>query len=146
MLDAIEALGYRPNAAAQSLASGKRSMIAVLTGKIDDVGWTSTIQGIADAARERGLSVMVTLIESAAPEHVHEAVSRALSQPIAGAVALAYDAPGYAALTAFPRSVPLLEATPLLELIVVTLPEARTNRLREVAGCYQVPLLVHRQR
>src|ERR1700712_4614224 len=55
-------------------------------------------------------------------------------------------APALDGLDAFAAVVPLLEATPLLELIVVTLPEARTNRLREVAGCYQVPLLVHRQR
>src|ERR1700712_2583661 len=58
-------------------------------------------------------------------------------------VAAAPALDGFEALAAV---VPLVLATPLLELIVVTLPEARTNRLGEVAGGNQVPICVHSQR
>ncbi|MDR1386578.1 MAG: LacI family transcriptional regulator [Propionibacteriaceae bacterium] len=108
--EAIERLGYRPNAAARALVSGRRSMIAVLAGRTSDPGSAGTIQGIVDVAREVDFNVVITVVEDDDPGHVKAAVDLALSQPVAGAIVLEFDRPGMAALKALPATLPVTVA------------------------------------
>lgn len=110
---AMQQLNYRPNAAARALVSGSRSMIAILTAQVNDPAWADTIQGIIDAARASGYSTVITILPSEDEAELDEAIGRVLSQPVAGAIVLAYDAPGFAALEQFPSAVPLVCAGPV---------------------------------
>lgn len=110
VLEAIRELGYRRNAAASSLASGKHTLIGVLAGQTAPTGPADTIQGIADAVHRSGYAVTVTVIESADPEGVRTAVDLVLSQPVGGVIVLEYDPQGLAALKALPSWVPCVVA------------------------------------
>jgi DNA-binding LacI/PurR family transcriptional regulator len=109
-MEAIERLGYRPNAAARALVSGRRSMIAVLAGRTSDRGSAGSIQGIVDVARAMDFTVVITVVEDEDPDRVKAAVDLALSQPVAGAIVLEFDRPGMAALRALPSSLPVTVA------------------------------------
>jgi len=108
VLTAVAELGYRANGVARALQSGRQSMIAVLTGNTSRYGYAMTIQGIEEAARQAGYIVMIAVVESDDPQTVGAAVDLALSQPVAGALVLEYDAPGVAALRAMPLHVPVI--------------------------------------
>ena len=106
--EAIEQLGYRPNAAAQTLVSGKRSMIAVLARNTLRYGYAATLQGVEEAARAAGYTVSISVVESSAPDEVRNAVDLVLSQPLAGAIVLEFDAVGVATLEALPATLPVV--------------------------------------
>lgn len=108
VLAAVAELGYRANAAARALQSGRQSMVAVVTGNTSRYGYAMTIQGIEEAARQSGYIVMITVVESGDDETVGTAIDLALSQPVAGALVLEYDGPGVAALRAMPKHVPVI--------------------------------------
>ena len=108
VMKAIHELGFRPNGAARTLVSGKRTMIAVITGNTTFYGYATTIQGIEEAARRVGLVVSITVVDSTAPESVREAVDLALGQPIAGVIVLEFDEQSSEALTELPDSLPIV--------------------------------------
>ena len=108
VLAAVSELGYRANGAARALQSGRQSMIAVLTGNTSRYGYAMTIQGIEEAARQSGYIVMIAVVESDDPQTVGAAIDLALSQPVAGALVLEFDAPGVAALRAMPLHIPVI--------------------------------------
>jgi len=110
VMKAVAELGYRPNGAARATRSGKRSMVAVLTGATSNYGYAKTIEGIEKAARAAGLSVIISVIESDDDDAVNSAIDLVLSQPVAGVIILEFDRPGLAAVKAFPKSVPLVSA------------------------------------
>jgi DNA-binding LacI/PurR family transcriptional regulator len=107
---AVDELGYRPNAAAQTLVSGKRSTIAVLARNTSRFGYAATLEGIEQAARDAGYVVMITVIESGSPEDVARAVDMTLSQALAGVIVIEFDAVGVATLEALPDVVPVVAA------------------------------------
>lgn len=106
--DAIEELGYRPNSAARALVSGKHSTIAVMTSDTTIYGYSATIQGIELAARAAGFFVIISVVDSDAPEEVERAVTTVLSQPLAGVAVLKFDPPGLRAVGALPRDLPVV--------------------------------------
>jgi DNA-binding LacI/PurR family transcriptional regulator len=108
VMKAIEELGFRPNGAARALVSGRRSMIAVITGNTTFYGYATTIQGIEEAARQVGLVVSITVVDSTAEETVRAAVNLALGQPIAGAIVLEFDRQGSEALGELPDSIAIV--------------------------------------
>ena len=110
VLKAIEELGYRPNAAARALVSGRRSMIAVLAANTSRYGYARTVEGIEEAARAAGYMVVITVVETAEPEAVNSAVDMVLSHAVAGVIVLDFDEPGHAAMSALPRNVPVVVA------------------------------------
>lgn len=110
VMKAVNDLGYRPNGAARATRSGKRSMVAVLTGGTANYGYAKTIEGIEKAARQAGMSVIIAVVESDAEEAVNAAIDLVLSQPVAGVIILEFDRPGLAAIKAFPKSIPLVIA------------------------------------
>jgi DNA-binding LacI/PurR family transcriptional regulator len=110
VMEAVAHLGYRPNGAARATRSGKRSMVAVLTGGTSNYGYAKTIEGIEKAAREAGMSVIIAVVESEEADAVNAAIDLVLSQPVAGVIILEFDRPGLAAVKAFPESIPLVVA------------------------------------
>src|SRR5690606_9021173 len=108
VMAAVDELGYRPNAAAQTLVSGKRSTIAVLVNNTLRWGYAATLQGIEEAARAAGYVVMIAVVESEDPAEVAQAVDQALSQPLAGAIVIEFDQVGIATLEALPASIPVV--------------------------------------
>jgi DNA-binding LacI/PurR family transcriptional regulator len=112
VLRAIAQLGYRPNAAARTLVSGKRSLIAVLTGRVSEPSSAGTIQGIINVARDAGYEVIISVVETDKKTDVSRAIDSVLAQPVAGVVVLEYDTPGEAALVALPQNLPRVVAGP----------------------------------
>lgn len=107
---AIQALGFRPNAAARALVSGTRSMVAVLAANTSRYGYAKTVEGIEEAARAAGYMVVITVVETAEDDAVRTAVAMVLSHSVAGVIVLDFDEPGHAALSALPDTVPVVVA------------------------------------
>ncbi|MEV8273478.1 LacI family DNA-binding transcriptional regulator [Microbacterium sp. NPDC077184] len=105
---AIAELKYHPSAAARVLASRKSQVVGVIAGDTSRYGYAETIRGIEESARSEGYTVMITVVESALPEHVEHAVAAAMTQPLAGVIVLKFDPPGVAALARIPPSVPVV--------------------------------------
>ncbi|WP_199040956.1 LacI family DNA-binding transcriptional regulator [Glycomyces salinus] len=108
--DAVKTLGYRPNGAARSLRSSQRTLVSVLTGATVNYGYSRTFEGIENAARRVGMSVSITVVESADDAHVHHAIDLALSQPTAGAIVLEFDRAGIRAARSLPEGLPSVVA------------------------------------
>ena len=108
--NAILELGYRPNAAARALVSGRRSMIAILAANTSRYGYARTVEGVEEAARAAGYMVVITVVETPEADDVNTAVDMVLSQAVAGVIVLDFDEPGHAALTALPATVPVVVA------------------------------------
>lgn len=107
---AVAELGYRPNAAAQSLVSGRRSTVAVFARNTIRYGYAATLQGIEEAARAAGYVIMIAVVESDDPAAISAAVDGALSQPLAGVIVIEFDELGVATLAAMPKTVPVVAA------------------------------------
>ncbi|MGN7970630.1 LacI family DNA-binding transcriptional regulator [Microbacterium sp. 22296] len=107
---AVAELGYRPNAAAQSLVSGRRSTVAVFARNTIRYGYAATLQGIEEAARAAGYVVIIAVVESGDPDDIARAVNNALSQPLAGAIVIEFDKVGVATLAALPATLPVVAA------------------------------------
>jgi DNA-binding LacI/PurR family transcriptional regulator len=107
---AIQELGYRPNAAARALVSGRRSMIAVLAANTSRYGYARTFEGVEEAARAAGYMVVITVVETAEADDVNTAIDMVLSHAVAGVIVLDFDEPGHAALTALPSDIPVAVA------------------------------------
>lgn len=107
---AVAELGYRPNAAAQSLVSGRRSTVAVFARNTIRYGYAATLQGIEEAARAAGYVVMIAVVESDDPHAIAAAIDGALSQPLAGAIVIEFDELGVQTLAAMPKTIPVVAA------------------------------------
>jgi DNA-binding LacI/PurR family transcriptional regulator len=103
----IENLGFRPNRAARALAGGPVQSVTVLTPDTTLYGPKTALQGIEEAARAAGFAVGIRVIESAAPEEVSDAVSRAI-EPGGAIIVVAYYQAGTMALAAVPAEVPMV--------------------------------------
>ncbi|WP_308800226.1 LacI family DNA-binding transcriptional regulator [Agromyces silvae] len=110
VLAAVDELGYRPNAAAQVLVSGRRSTVAVLARNTLRYGYAATLRGIEEAARAAGYAVTIAVVESESPDDIRRGVNQVLTQPLAGAIVIEFDAVGVATLEALPRTVPVVAA------------------------------------
>jgi DNA-binding LacI/PurR family transcriptional regulator len=108
VLEAIDELGYRPNAAARALVSGKQNVIAVMTSETAIFGYSATIQGIETAARAAGYFVVISVVETPSLEEAEHAVRLVLGQPLAGIIVLKFDPVGVRILEALPRDVPVV--------------------------------------
>ncbi|TXN29800.1 LacI family transcriptional regulator [Lacisediminihabitans profunda] len=58
VLAAADELGYRPNAAAQTMNTGKSGSLGIVARGITNPVWSVAFQGIVDAARESGKTVL----------------------------------------------------------------------------------------
>lgn len=109
VLDIIARLGFRPNRAARTLAGGPVQAVTVLTANTTLYGYAAALRGIEEAARAADFAVGIRVMESDTPAEVADAVDRAVES--GGAlIVLAFDPPGYRALTAVPAGVPMVAA------------------------------------
>lgn len=107
---AIERLGYRPNAAARALKLGQRSMIGVITFNTVRYGYSRTLQGIQEAARESGYLVLIAVVESGEQADIDAAVDLLLGQTVAGLVVIEFDPVGVAISRSLSPGVPIVAA------------------------------------
>ncbi|MBL0888700.1 LacI family DNA-binding transcriptional regulator [Myceligenerans indicum] len=107
---AVRSLGYRPNEAARSMRSGRRTLVSVLSGATANYGYARTLQGIETAARRAGMSVTITMVESGDDDVVRRAVDLALAHPTAGAIVLEFDRAGINARRMLPEGLPVVVA------------------------------------
>lgn len=59
VLEAVEALDYRPNAIARSMSTGSTQTIGVVIGDIGNVFFADLVRGITDAAKEEGFDTII---------------------------------------------------------------------------------------
>jgi len=57
VLAAMSTLGYHPNHAARSLATGRFGSIGIITSTLSSYGTSRTLDGVADAARKAGYTL-----------------------------------------------------------------------------------------
>ena len=124
---AIAELRFRPSAAARVLASRKAQVIAIIAGDTSRYGYAETIRGVEEAARARGFTVMITVVESADDSEIDQAISATLGQPLAGIVVLKFDPPGVAALNRVPPGIPVVALSGIRE---VGVPQAVLDETR----------------
>jgi DNA-binding LacI/PurR family transcriptional regulator len=111
VLDVIDRLEYRPNRAARALGLGRVNAVTVVTADTTLYGYASTLQGIEEAARLKGLAVGVRVVESDRPDDVRHAVEY-VTDPSAGSViVVAFDSAGAGVLRALPADLPAVAAT-----------------------------------
>ncbi|MBP5860827.1 LacI family transcriptional regulator [Streptomyces scabiei] len=104
---AIDELGFRRNATAHALASGRTRSVTVLTANTTHYGYASIIQGVEEAARAASYTVGIGVLESADEAAVAAEVRRAADAG-GGLIVIAYDPPGVAALGAVPAALPVV--------------------------------------
>ena len=87
--DAIAELGYRTNAAARSLATGRSGVIGVLSVEAPQYGPASTLLGIDAAAQALGTSLTMVTVRHGDPAGVRGALERLADMNVDGLIALA---------------------------------------------------------
>ena len=88
VLDAIEALGYRPNLAARALASRRSATIGVLSLESPLFGPATTLYAVERAARDAGYFVSVTAVDELTGRAVTTAMEHLVRQGVDGIVAI----------------------------------------------------------
>jgi DNA-binding LacI/PurR family transcriptional regulator len=68
--EAMAALGYRPNSAARSLATGSFRSIGVIASTLTTFGAQQVLDGVADEARRWGYDVVLVPLKAPSPEEV----------------------------------------------------------------------------
>ena len=107
---AVNELGYRPNAAAQTLVSGRRSTIAVIARNTLRYGYAATLQGIEESARAAGYVITIAVVESEDEAEIAQAVNHVLTQALAGVIVIEFDVVGVRTLEALPANLPVVAA------------------------------------
>lgn len=107
VLAAIRQLGYRPNAAARSLVTGRTHALGVISFDTTLYGPASMLYGIERAAHS-GYSVTITSLPAFDRRSMQEAVDRFLGQGVEGIIVIASEMPALEALTGVAADVPLV--------------------------------------
>ncbi|MGW2615373.1 LacI family DNA-binding transcriptional regulator [Streptomyces sp. NPDC001500] len=107
VLAAVDELGFRRNATALALASGRRRAVTVLTADTTHYGHASLVRGIEEAARAASYTVGIGVLESARESAVAAAVQRAADTG-GGLIVIAYDPAGVRALEEVPAGLPVV--------------------------------------
>ncbi|KQX05505.1 MULTISPECIES: LacI family DNA-binding transcriptional regulator [unclassified Leifsonia] len=89
VLDAMEALKYRPNRAARALVTSKSRTIGVLSATTGEYGPSSSIAAIEDAAREAGYFVNTANLAASTPAAIVDALKHLVLQDVEGLIVMA---------------------------------------------------------
>jgi DNA-binding LacI/PurR family transcriptional regulator len=107
VLAAIRDLGYRPNAAARTLVTGKTNVLGVISIDTTLYGPASMLYGIERAAHPR-YSVAIASLPGFETRSLGEAVERLLAQGIDGVIVIAPQNAAVESLTSLVADVPLV--------------------------------------
>ena len=107
VLAAIDTLGFRRNATAFALASGRSRGVTVLTANTTHYGYAALLQGIEEAARAASYAVGIRVLETDDETAVAAEVRRAADAG-GGLVVIAYDPAGVRALASVPDGLPVV--------------------------------------
>ena len=133
VLAAVQALGYEPNLAARSLASGSSGAVGILLTAGLSHGMASTFSAIARAVRERGDTFVLATAEGDDPESVRQALAHLHGHRVATIVVLAQRADVLTILSAQRHRGPVVAIISgqheFSELSTVSIDQARGARL-----------------
>jgi DNA-binding LacI/PurR family transcriptional regulator len=107
VLAAIRELGYRPNAAARTLVTGRTQALGVISFDTTLYGPASMLYGIERAAHP-GYTVAITSLPAFDHRSMQEAVDRFLGQRVEGIIVIASEMPLLEALASVVTDVPLV--------------------------------------
>jgi DNA-binding LacI/PurR family transcriptional regulator len=107
VLAAIRDLGYRPNAAARTLVTGRTNVLGVISFDTTLYGPASMLYGIERAARP-GYSVAIASLARFDRRSLPEAVERFLGQGVDGIIVIAPETAAVEALTGLAGDIPLV--------------------------------------
>ncbi len=107
VLAAIRDLGYRPNAAARTLVTGRTNVLGVISIDTTLFGPASMLYGIERAAHP-GYSVAIASLAGFDRRSMAEAVERFLGQAVDGIIVIAPETAAVEALTSLATDVPLV--------------------------------------
>lgn len=102
VLEAARRLGYRAH-----LADPHRGCVAVFAAATDRLGYSNTLAGVIDAARDEELLVEIYIIDSGGPAGMSALLDRALSQPLTGVVVVEFDSLAVQLLAELPTEIPV---------------------------------------
>lgn len=105
---AIAELGYRPNRAARTLATGRSQVIGVVALSSTLYGPASMLSAFEQAANGSGFAVSVGSVRTLDRRSIADAVGRHLDQRVAGVVVIAPVVSANEALDGLPPDVPLV--------------------------------------
>jgi DNA-binding LacI/PurR family transcriptional regulator len=105
---AIAALGYRRNAAARTLVTGRSSTIGVITSTSEHWGPASTMVSVEAAARDAGYYVSVAGLRTLDRTGVDEALHYFAEQSVEGIIVIAPEAAKAPLARSFTCSVPVV--------------------------------------
>lgn len=111
--EAMERIGYFGNAAATNLVSGRTTSIGVIASHADDYGYSSTLKGIEEAAREREKAVLISVIDGSDEKEVRRGVGLVVSNAVSGIIVMDFEAAGHSILPIVPNYLPVVSATGL---------------------------------
>ncbi len=128
---AIEGLGFRPNAAARTLATSRSGIIGVLSSQSALYGPTTSIQAIEVAARAAGYRLSVTSIGTSDRDSIAAGLDFLLNQSIEALVILAPQTGVLEAIRQLSIGVPsvILEASGIDDGRSLTVDQTRGARL-----------------
>jgi DNA-binding LacI/PurR family transcriptional regulator len=107
VLAAIRDLGYRPNAAARTLVTGRTNALGVISFDTTLYGPASMLYGIERAARP-GYSVAIASLQAFDRRSLLDAVERLLDQAVEGIIVIAPVMTAVAALGGLAPDIPLV--------------------------------------
>ncbi|MEW2305544.1 LacI family DNA-binding transcriptional regulator [Streptomyces sp. NPDC006655] len=108
VLAAVRELGYRPNAAARTLATRRTRTLGVVSFNTTLYGPACMLYGIEQAARQHEYFVIVAAVGTLDRRSVLDAVDRLRDQGVEGIVVIAPQTPAVGALASVPADVPLV--------------------------------------
>jgi DNA-binding LacI/PurR family transcriptional regulator len=108
VLAAVRELGYRPNAAARTLATRRTRTLGVISFNTTLYGPACMLYGIEQAARQHEYFVTVAAVGTLDRRSVLDAVDRLRDQGVEGIVVIAPQTSAIAALANVPSDVPLV--------------------------------------
>jgi DNA-binding LacI/PurR family transcriptional regulator len=104
--EALRALGYRPNAAARALATGRSGQLSVVFFDTTLFGPASALFAIEQAARREGYSVSIISLPRIDPDTMRDAVATLRSQAVDGTIIVAPHTTAAEAVREVPDDLP----------------------------------------
>jgi DNA-binding LacI/PurR family transcriptional regulator len=131
VLAAIDELGYRPNSAARTLATGRSQTLGVITIAGTLYGPMSMLYGVEAAARDEGYMLTIANVREGEEGGLERAVANLQKQRVDGIVVIAPLVSIGESLSALAQELPLIavESSPQGDLPIVSVDQAAGARL-----------------